>query len=95
MKQCKCGAVFEEPGKQENAVGEKIGICPCCKSDEYTKISICQKCGNPAEHLEKYCNSCKDFIKQGFTTTKNVYIDDFGFDKNEVLDVMAEVVEER
>lgn len=93
--QCmKCGRVFFEPCRQYDDIGYVKDVCPYCERQEWERVSICEMCGNPGHYLEKYCETCKNFIRNMITGTIDILTNEFKFDRHEVDNILQEILEE-
>ena len=97
MYQCeRCGGTFGSPGTLETLTlpdyKEKYSVCPLCQWPYFREVQPCKACGEPAEYLENLCESCKESILKSiqFLVTKLAVE---GYDRADVLDVLAAYVE--
>lgn len=88
-----CGRTYNEPCKQYDDIGYPHDVCPYCESNEWERVTICDKCGNPGNYLEKYCETCKTIIKNAITGQIDLLVQTLDFDRAEVGRVLAEIVE--
>jgi hypothetical protein len=84
-----------EPIKTRDDVGYPILVCPSGNiSHELEERSTCQKCGNSAPYLEKYCGACKDRFKQEIREAISRWVVTNGYDRTELNRWLAEIAEE-
>lgn len=93
MYQCeKCKHTFERGTKEITEEGT-YDICPICGHDEIEEVSICVECGDMATLHEKYCESCKDHIRDTIIRSVNRLTDIAGYDRSEVFRIITDLVE--
>lgn len=98
-----CGAEFESPKLDRERLGEywgqpaweTWGSCPGCGSDDIEMEETCPMCKEEfIPNGKRYCDTCITVVNEAFQATINELAKDWEFNKDDIVEVITDLIEE-